>query len=57
MSFISKITNPLNHGQKLEDAKKEYNQKVEDFKDKQKDLEDSTFKLYSLRKESLKICM
>lgn len=54
MSFISKITNPLNHGQKLEDAKKEYNQKVEDFKDKQKDLEDSTFKLYSLRKESLK---
>lgn len=54
MSFFSKITNPLNHGQKLENVKKEYNQKVELFKAKQKQLESSTLKLYSLRKESLR---
>ena len=54
MSIIGKITNPLNHGKDLEDARKAYENKVESYKRKQKDLSDLTIRLYELRKDSLR---
>lgn len=54
MSIIGKITNPLNHGKDLEDARKAYEKKVESYKRKQKELSDITFRLYELRKDSLR---
>lgn len=54
MSIIGKITNPLNHGKDLEDARKAYEKKVESYKKKQEELSDLTIRLYDLRKDSLR---
>ena len=54
MSIIGKITNPLNHGKDLEDARKAYEKKVESYKKKQEELSDLTIRLYKLRKDSLR---
>ena len=51
MGFIGKIIDPLNHAQRLEDAQKAYNQKVELYQSKQKQLERKATNLYGVRKE------
>ena len=54
MGFISKLTNPLNHGKDLEDAQKKYQMTIKDCQSEQKRLNKLTMELYSLRKEALK---
>lgn len=54
MSIIGKITNPLNHGKDLEDARMAYERKFESYKRKQKELGDLSIRLYELRKDSLR---
>lgn len=54
MGVISKLTNPLNHGKDLEDARKAYENKVLYYKKKQEELSNLTIWLYELRKNSLR---
>ncbi|MCR5575081.1 MAG: hypothetical protein K6F78_09730 [Bacteroidaceae bacterium] len=54
MGIISKLTNPLNHGKDLEEARKAYEKKVQDYMKKQEELSDRTISLYELRKDSLR---
>ena len=54
MGIISKLTNPINHGKDLDDARKAYEKKVESYKGKQEELSNLTIQLYELRKDSFR---